>query len=347
MDNSLKSLSFLLALFFVELVSAADNSGESTNFDPSDGPLWILKNPNVVFYLDSENIPNTISIGYVEDVLVESLEEFNNIENTTLSLSYGGVIDGACENVYTGLPDVQPDPDRDVLCFVDNVPSAGASTVRTFSDDGILHERSFVVINPDRDRVDDFQELKYVVLHEVGHVAGMGHVPQDIIDESGYDGSSVMCNSQCSSSTSTLYPYDIAQLQAFYPTEYEKYPEYPMYCAKKVGGRPFNVHPDDVDPGDYYFDHLMFKGRAFEIKTNFNPELGRFDVLSLKKQPLQTDRDCTGLELELDNLEIFLPYIIYERSILQLLLKVRGNGVDIIDQCQIYPETDEVCSIDP
>ena len=138
MNKSLKMLPFLLVLFF----SSANSSAQSSKHD---GPFYVIKDPNLVFYLDSQNIPSTLSIEYVEDVLVSSLEEFNVIEDTTLNLSYGGVIDGACENVYTpeGPPDVPRDPDRDMFCFSEDFGSlAVGGTSRTYSD-GVIHERSF------------------------------------------------------------------------------------------------------------------------------------------------------------------------------------------------------------
>ena len=349
-----KILPLFLVLFFSSTSSLAQRPYH-------DGPLQVLKDPNVVFYLDSENIPDILSIDYVEDVLVESLNEFNNIDNATLSLSYGGIIDGACEHVYITEslpPGIQRDPDRDVVCFIEDFgPLGAAETDRTFDSSGKIHERSNVVIDPVEGigtyawfNIHDFALFKHLLLHELGHVVGLGHVTQNVIDKREFDGGSVVVvGPEKPPTIGALQPYDIAQLQVLYPTDIEKYPEYPMYCMQKVGSRPIDVHPDDVDPGDYYFNHLVDEGSAYDIKVNLNLQKVRFDVLSEQEITFQPNRDCGGLEWV--NGEIFLPYIIFRHSIYELVLRLDENSdglyLNIVAGCRIYPEPKNFCSIEP
>jgi hypothetical protein len=334
MNKSLAILFFQLALLCAPISSWAQPI-------KIDGPLHIVKDPNIVFYLGADTIPSDISITYVETLILDTFEEFNAIENTTFSLTYGGAFNDICRDVYVPdgpPPDPAPDPDRDVICFTDNAPTAAGTTEKKYIE-GQLHERSWIAFNPDNPKVRDYDRFRYVMAHELSHVFGVGHVPYEIIEARGFEGDSVLCiGPRGCSENNRLSPYDIDQLQALYPVENEKHPEYPRHCVQWVNDTDGQKHGKK---NDYTFYHLVFEGKAYDVLTTLDVEKLRFDVDIAAVNPVtyEPGRDCTGLELI--NGEIHLPYIIYEHFIFELILKIDedddGLHLDIVSGSEIYP----------
>ena len=361
MSKPLTLVPAFLALVSISAASFAQQ-GDREITTQQFGKLWglagALKDTSPVFYLDPENIPADQTLEYIEGMVISALKEFNNsenpsLENTTLSMTYGGLRPGACSEPFKDFPQVYPsqhvliDPDINLFCFSNQITTGGIGDVTiTYDENGKKHE-SLVTVTLSEDIgientywLDNPALFKNHLLHELGHMAGLGHVPPEWLIHHGWEGRSVMCTGPCGSPNGELQPFDIDLLQFLYSTEPEQNPGYPRHCMGNIMDRS----QEGGAWGEFHFDYVLYQGVAYRLRTNLNPETLRFELSSYATPTVYPEGDCTGLELV--NGEIFIPHITLEHYVYELLLQLTedsdGIYLQIVDGSRIYPsESDE------